>query len=83
MTRRHAIESDNVLNDALKEEVQTLRGDIMDCAEKKNPLPEGFEAVPCKNDPSVMIKYNGRESQVPIFAYGEVRQTLNDLFGGE
>jgi hypothetical protein len=77
----HALESDAEKNPALREELGELRGGIMAQAHR-NPLPARFQEQACSDRPAVCItdSTTGRQVTVPLFALGEVRQTLNGLF---
>lgn len=81
MSKKHVISSDKRLNPQLKEEVSSLRGNISEQAEK-NELPSRFVVEPHDDLPKMIIKdtITGKTSEVPIFAYGEVRKVLGDLF---
>lgn len=81
MTKKHIISSDSKLNPVLKEEVTSLRGGMLAQAEK-NQLPSRFEVQSHKEFPSMIIRdrKSGNITEVPLFAYGEVRRVLNDLF---
>jgi hypothetical protein len=63
------------------DEVVSLQGAIVGQAEK-NPLPDRFVVNPLVNSPHVWIidTETGRKTEVPLFAYGNVRQVLNELF---
>jgi hypothetical protein len=79
--RRHSIVSDESLNKQLKEDVQDLRGCILGSAEKQ-PLPDRFTVTASKDKPEMIITDNktGKSTLTPLFAYGEVRRVLSDLF---
>ena len=79
--RKHPIETDERLNEVLKQEVQEVRGSIVSQAEK-NELPSRFNVIPCEGSPSMVIHdtHTGRKVTVPIFAYGEVRKAIKALF---
>lgn len=76
------ISNDERLNPVLKDQVQGLRGAMVDQAEK-NQLPERFTVKQHKDLPRMIIEdqETGRSTEVPLFAYGEVRRTLSELFG--
>jgi hypothetical protein len=59
-------------------------GGMMTDAAEKNELPERFRVTQQPGNPSVFIidTTTMRTTIVPLFAYGAVRKTLNDLFGG-
>jgi hypothetical protein len=65
-----------------KEQVDELRGGIAATAEK-SPLPKRFEVINEGDLPSVTIvdTESGRSVSVPLFAYRQVRETLDALFG--
>lgn len=71
---RHSVEGRKVLG--------SLRADISNAAEK-NSLPDRFVAVAHAHTPAMIIHdtLTGRQSLVPLFAYGATRKILNDLFG--
>ena len=75
------ISSDKNCNNVLREEVQGLRGGIKAQAEK-HELPAWFEATPHPDRPAMIIEdtMSGKSTIVPLFAYGEVRKVLTDLF---
>lgn len=75
------IDSNERLNSQLKEEVQETRGAIFSTAEKVT-LPKRFTTKALKDRPVIEItdSSTGKTSLVPLFAYSDVRQTLNDLF---
>lgn len=81
MTKKHIILSDNELNPILEREIKSLRGGMLSQAEK-NELPARFEVQPHKEFPRMIIKdtESGNVTEVPLFAYREVRKVLNDLF---
>ncbi len=70
------------MNEALRQEVQQTRRSILGAAEQ-HPLPERFCAEPHSDSPSMVItdRETGRETTVALFAYGDVRRALNELFG--
>lgn len=72
---------DKHLNPQLKEAVQGLRGGIVAQA-NKNPIPERFMCEPHPDHPRVIITdtETGKTTDVPLFAYGEVRKVLTELF---
>lgn len=76
------ITTDAGLNPKLANEVQGLRGMMLGAA-TKNPLPDRFVVEPHASRPAMIITdtVTGKTSTVPLFAYGEVRATLTDLFG--
>lgn len=65
----------------IQSDVSNLRGLIGGQAEK-NPLPSRFK-IDASKSPKIVIEdtSTGRKSEVPLFAYGNVRKTLNDFFG--
>ena len=76
------IKSDKKLNPALAEEVQGVRGILVDSAES-NPIPERFTVQASSEGPYMYIVDNetNRTSKVPLFAYGQTRRVLTELFG--
>lgn len=81
MAKKHSISSDEKSNPVLKEEITSLRGGMLAQAEKIE-LPSRFEVESHKERPRMIIKdkETGKVTEVPIFAYGEVRKALHDLF---
>jgi hypothetical protein len=79
--KKHFISTDKDLNVDLANEVATLRGGMMEQA-KKQKCKKQFTFKPDKDSPSITITNtnNGKSHSVPLFAYGEVRETLNKLF---
>lgn len=73
---------DKALNPELAAQVATVRGAIEEAAERV-AMPSRFEAFPHENRPAMVIhdRETGRETTVPLYAYGPVREALNDLFG--
>lgn len=65
----------------VQDDVNELKGAMVGAA-NKFALPERFEVDDSKS-PSITIKdkQTGRTTKVGLFAYGSVRQVLNDLFG--
>jgi hypothetical protein len=59
-----------------------FRGDMVTAAERKE-LPDRFLVEEHAHTPAMIVYDNktGREALVPLFAYGAVREALNDLFG--
>jgi|PlaIllAssembly_1097288.scaffolds.fasta_scaffold580478_2 hypothetical protein len=80
MGKKHFISTDKDLNPQLREEVSTLRGSILGQAEKK-ALPEQFSVVPHPDEPCMIItnNANGKSYTCGLFAYGSVREALNNL----
>jgi hypothetical protein len=78
----HAINGDELMNDALRNDVQSLRGGMVGAAERHH-LPDRFQVIQDVDAPRMIIKdtETGRSTIVPLFAYGNVREALNDLFG--
>ena len=70
------------MNKQLEQEVNSIRNSISDQAEK-NKLPERFTVENVINKPQMVITdtETGKSSVVSFYAYGQVRETLNDLFG--
>ena len=79
---RMKIKGDENLDPALAEEVQGVRGIILGEAES-NPLPKRFTAQAASDGPYMYIVDNetNRTTKVPLFAYGETRRVLTELFG--
>jgi hypothetical protein len=79
--RRIATRDDARLNPELREQTQTLRGEMADAAERQ-PMPPRFSAESDPNRPAMIITdaQTGRQTTVPLFAYGEVRAALTELF---
>lgn len=80
-TKKHAITSDARLNPRLKAEVQTLRGGIVAAANQR-PLSKRFVVEAVASAPSMKITdlTTRKSAEVPLFAYGEVRDVLTTLF---
>jgi hypothetical protein len=80
----HEIIPDASANPALRKQMGTLRGGMVQAA-NSNPLPERFKVEPVLGAPRMDITdtQTGRKTTVPIFAYGEVRRALNELFSDE
>lgn len=78
------IKSDEEANEALAEELGGLRGSMLAAAEGRE-MPARFSAEPHGERPAMIItdSETGRQTMVPLFAYGDVRRTLTELFGGE
>jgi hypothetical protein len=66
----------------IADEIQPLQSSILDAAER-HPVPDRFVITPAASMPRMHIldMVTGRSSQVPLYAYGEVRRVLADLFG--
>lgn len=79
---KHRVSADSRLNPQLQEEVAGVRGSMTQAAEDQE-LPERFEVQYNNNNPTVTItdKTTGRQTVVPLFAYSNIRKSLNDLFG--
>jgi len=77
----HPISSDENMYPELKQRVQSIRGAISSRADR-NQLPERFVVTQNPDHPRMVITdtITGNATDVPLFAYGEVRQVLNDLF---
>lgn len=77
----HKVKSDEGLNVELQKEVQTLRGTIVQMANAKK-LPDRFKVVDDVDSPSMFIHdtFTGRQTKVPLYAFGAVRQALGELF---
>jgi len=73
---------DRKKNPALRQQMGELRGGMIEAAER-NHLPERFIESQHPHRPAVRImdQETGRITTVPLFAYGEVRKALNDLYG--
>jgi hypothetical protein len=82
--RKHVISTDKRMNPALKEEVTTMRGSILDQAEK-SPLPDRFTLTNHPDRPAMIITdtQSNRSVTVSLFAYREVREALYTLFNEE
>lgn len=78
---KHVILTDNNLNGELKKQVSTLRGGIVEQANKQD-LPSRFQVEAHKDLPKMIVtdKETDRCVEVPLFSYGEVRRVLNSLF---
>lgn len=78
---RHEIASDARKSPQLREELGSLRGGMVQAAEKR-PLPARFTAQASPTRPSYTItdSETGKSATVPLFAYGEVREALASLF---
>ncbi len=61
---------------------KVLRNMIADAGDKR-PLPERFLVKNVDGQPAMRIvdTETSRDTVVPLFAYGAVRQALDDLFG--
>lgn len=79
--RKHKIRPDAKLNPELRNQVQTVRGGMMDAAEQ-SPLPDRFKVENDADYPCVWItdSTTGRRARVSLFAYRVVRDVLSDLF---
>lgn len=68
----------------LQRQVRDLRDVMMDAANGRADLPGFFVPIADDGSPIVTIRdtRTGRQTRVPLFAYGEVVQVLSDLFGG-
>ena len=73
--------SDRRMNPVLQKEVQELRGSILEQVEQ-NELSSRFKCEKLQTEPSMLITdtETDRQTIVPLFAYGEVRRILKDLF---
>lgn len=78
------VKSDERLNTELKKEVQETRSSIFSSAEKVK-MSKRFVTKPVDYEPSLEItdSFTNKKAVVPLFAYGEVREALNDLFPEE
>lgn len=76
------ITSDNELNPQLKAQVQGLRGGIVAQANER-PCPDRFMCESHREQAAITITdtETGNKTTVPLFAYGEVRTALLNLFG--
>jgi len=72
--------ADGLLAPALARQLGSLRGGMVEAAEKA-PLPARFSAVPHPDRPAMVVvdELTGRSSTVPLYAYGAVRAALTDL----
>lgn len=82
MPKSHNVSLDNRKNPELKRQMGELRGDMVTAAEART-LPDRFTVEPHPHLPQMIVHdtETGRSSTVPLFAYSNVRTTLNDLFG--
>lgn len=82
MAKKHAVSNDNRMNSSLQGEVQGLRGGMVAQAEK-NELPERFQVTPHADYPRMIIEdtVTGKKTEVGLYAYGDVRRVLGELFG--
>lgn len=48
---------------------------------KKNPIPSRFIVEDLDNCVIIIDGQTGRMSEAPLYAYGDIRKVLNDLFG--
>jgi hypothetical protein len=76
----HYLSADDRVNNALKESLGSLRGEMLDAAESIR-IPERFYVYPDSETPSMWIgdSWTGNEVKVGLFAYREVREVLNDV----
>jgi hypothetical protein len=76
------IESDKRLNQTLQRQVANGRSVMVEEADK-NKLPSRFTVEPSTKSASMFITdtTTKKVTNVSLFAYGEVRKSLNDLFG--
>lgn len=79
-----AISGDERLNPALAAQVGSLRGGMVEAAERF-ALPARFSAVPHPDRPAMVLvdEQTGRSTIVSLYAYGAVRETLTALFGDD
>ena len=65
-----------------RKETATVRG-AMEEISKNIPLPERFVVQNDEVESAVIITdtRTNRETQISLYAFGEVRKALNDLFG--
>lgn len=77
---RHSIESDKDCCPALREQLAAIRGTVTQTAEQVT-LPKRF-AVEHTEKATVIIwdTFSEKGTEVPLFAYKEVRQALRNLF---
>ena len=82
-TKSNANHSDRKLNKELQKEVQGLRGSILEAADKQS-LTERFliKENPREGASRIIVDTEtGRETSVPLFAFREVKEALDNLFG--
>lgn len=72
---------DDRMSEPVRKEMGEFRGVMVDCAEK-SAMPDHFSAVPHPDRPAMIIvdERTGRSATVSLYAYGAVREALNDLF---
>jgi hypothetical protein len=78
----HFISLDQGSHPETSKAIGSLRGGIVGAAER-NELPDRFLVESHPHIPAMIIHdlETGRSTQVALFAYGPVREMLNDLFG--
>lgn len=80
MPRIHRTRTDARLNPALQEQVGTLRGSMLDAAER-HPLPPGFVVEPMDRPSARLVhEESGRSHVVPFYAYSAVRKAFSEMF---
>lgn len=79
----HRITPDSEKSPVLARELGSLRAGMVQAA-NRHPLPAGFTANPCEDSPAFVLTHEatGRTTQVPLFAWGAVKQALHELLGG-
>ena len=80
-TRRYRVSEDAALHPTLQEQLGVLRGGMVDAAEEFH-LPPRFTARPHADRPAFIVTdtQTGRATEVGLYAYGDLRQALADLF---
>jgi hypothetical protein len=83
-TRPYRVSADAKLHPVLQEQLGELRDGLVGAAEGQH-LPARFTARAHADHPSFVITDHntGHATTVPLFAYGEVRAALADLFPDE
>lgn len=75
------IKSDATANEALRNEVQEVRGTIQDAAESVQ-VPDRFQFTSSSDSPAMIITdmISGKSTEVPLYGYRAVRCALAELF---
>jgi len=78
------IKSDEKLNPELKKQIQETRSVILEQATKIE-MPSRFKSEKSNSSPTMIITdtTTNRKADVPLFAYGNVRKVLSNLFSSE
>jgi len=76
------VKNDRKLNPRLRKQIQGLRGMIVGAAELHS-VPKRFKITPDPTHPRMDItdRTTGKTSKISLYAYGQVRKLLSDLFG--